>query len=421
MKQRAFEKIADILRVDKDTIFSVERIMSGICGHNKVLEKIVAENSKVIQERLELLGLKTNQSRDIYNSLLDKIKDDDRRLSKALDHPVCVTRSGCRSLFDVARKIAGVGKGFFLKKEKAEEFLLKVPPNNVLKILGYNSVKQLLENEDLFEIYAALRFVEKGGWLNKIFFKQYQNLTPDDFEEREIETLVLSERWCDVAEEFLRKKYHNISHLKELGVIFVLPAVLNISGETLRTLGSVLHYFHEIDFYSRLFRRYSRESNFSGKLISSLRGDVLDSRFSEKDLGKKWMIVQRYLAKDDANDWRLFEPHVNPEAIHWRKAEDNISELGKTLNTGIDLSFWKDLDYVGDYFPTATGVKVLVSFNLVDTVMSLVKKREMVKYLYHHQEALWNKIFYEFVGEDKMEELIVANFNKGFVELTNRV
>ena len=150
--------------------------------------------------------------------------------------------------------------------------------------------------------------------------------------------------------------------------------------------------------------------------MSSLRGDVLDKRFEEKTLGKKWMIVQQYLAKHDENDWRLFEPHVNPEAIHWRKAEEDIGKLGKSFGN-VDLSFWADLDFVGDYFPTESGIDVLVSFNLVDTAMSLVKKKEMIKYLYHHQEALWNKIFAGFLGEEKMEEMIIQNFEKGFIEL----
>ena len=228
----------------------------------------------------------------------------------------------------------------------------------------------------------------------------------------------MSEKWREVAEKFLKKKWHNISHLKELGVIFVLPAVLKISGETLRTLALILHYFHEIDFYSKLFRKFATSGAFSQKLIASLRGDVLDNRFSEEDMGRKWMIVQRYLAKDDENDWRLFEPHVNPEALHWKKAEADVASLtalGEAI--GVDFGFWDGLGFVGDYYPTESGIDVLVSFNLVDTVMSLVKKKEMIKYLYHHQEALWNKIFTEFVGEEKMEQMIIDNFEKGYIEL----
>ena len=407
------EKIAKILRADKDTVINIEKAMAEIVGHNNVLEKIDEDNKRTIEEKLGILCPKSNHSYDIYSALLDKIEQDDTHLSEALGSPVCNSQEGCAGLISAVKKVAGHKKGFFLKTEKAKELFAAEPPLNVVKTLGYRNVNELLENEDIFEVFSAIRFIEDADWLNNVFFKQYENLSPDDFEEREIGMMVLSQRWKDVAEKFLKKKYHNISHLKELGLIFILPAVLGINGETLRTIGLLLHYFNEILFYSNLFRKYAKGDDFSQKLIASLRGDVLDERLGQK----KWMIVQRYLAKDDENDWRLLEPHVNPEAMHWKKAENAIGRLGGIVDS-VDLSFWKDVDCVGDFYQSKGGTEQLVSFNLVDTVMALVKRKEMIKYLYHHQEALWNKIFYGFVGEEKMEQLIIDNFEKGFIELT---
>ncbi|MCF7836046.1 MAG: hypothetical protein K9M15_02910 [Candidatus Marinimicrobia bacterium] len=417
--EESCNKIAQILRADKDTLVRVEEVLTEIVGHNNVFDKIIEDNNKMIKDRLAIMNISSDYSHDIYKALLDKIQEDDKNLFEELGCPVCTTIGSCKPLLDKARELSGVGDGFFLKVDVAKKLLEKVPPKNIIKILGYSNVQELIEKEDIFEVFSALRFVEDGDWLNKDFFAQYKDLTPDDFEKREIKMIVLSERWKNVAEEFLKKKYHNISHLKELGVIFVLPAVLGIKGETLRTLALVLHYSHEISFYSKLFRKYKKEGDgFAKKIISSLRGDVLDKRFDEKDLGKKWMIVQQYLAKHDENDWRLLEPHVNPESIHWRKAESDISKLGKCgKGSCTDFGFWKDLDCVGDFYPTTSGIDVLVSFNLVDTIMSLVKKKEMIKYLYHHQECLWNKIFAGFLGEEKMEQMIIDNFEKGYIEL----
>ena len=190
------------------------------------------------------------------------------------------------------------------------------------------------------------------------------------------------------------KKKHNISHLKEMGVVFVIPVALGISGELLRMISLIFHYLHEIPFYSELFKKNAEfPETFSENIISLLRGDVPDRRFrkGEKTL---WLVIQRYLAKDDENDWRLFAPHVNPEAIHWTKAGHDVLKLGEALDgKSVDLSFWAGLDWVGDYFKDEVGNDTLVSFNLVDTVMSLVKEKEMVKYLYHHEEALWNRVF----------------------------
>ena len=42
-----------------------------------------------------------------------------------------------------------------------------------------------------------------------------------------------------------------------------------------------------------------------------------------------------------------------------------------------DMAFWQDLNWVGDYFKSETGVDVLVSFNLVDTAMSFGKRKRI--------------------------------------------
>ena len=49
--------------------------------------------------------------------------------------------------------------------------------------------------------------------------------------------------------------------------------------------------------------------------------------------------------------------------------------------------------------------------------MSTVE-RDRVKYLYHQQEALWNKVFVEYMGRERMEELINDHILDGFINLT---
>ena len=412
----SYEKIAKILRADKDVLKEIEEKMRLIVGHNEVLDKICEENEKIIKNRLDFLNVKERRAANIYQSLVDKLKITDEKIYELFERPVCDTGEGCKTLLNFAREISGIEPGFFIKEEKAKEFLTNIPPQNILKSLKYENVGELVKNENVFEIYSALRFMEDRDWLNNVFFKQYESLVPEDFEQRKIKVTVLNNQWKRAADNFLKKKYHNISHLKELGIIFVIPTKLQTPGETLRTFSLILHYFHEIDFYSRLFEKYAKEENFAFKLISSLRGDVLDKRFSAEDLGKKWLIVQRYLAKEDEYDWRLFEPHINPEAIHWTKAGNDIARLGEKINLP-QTNFFPSFFFLGDFFPTETGIDSLVSFNMIDAVMDLVQQKEMIKYLYHHQEALWNKIFISFVGEKETEKLIIENFDKGFVEL----
>lgn len=413
MEDKNLLKLAKILRTDKDVISEMFKKMSVATKKNNILKKIIEENNSKIEQKLKELGLKRNSlAQDVYDSLIEKIKEDDKRLFNFLKCPILSIYKGCRSLFDFIETIISSNKiGFFIKKEKLKEFLYLSPPPNIMKALNYKNVDELLKEKDILEIYAALRFVEDKEWLNNIFFKQYKQLKLEDFEEREIELRIMTNQWLNLADKFLEKKYHNVSHLKEVGVIFILPQYSEADGETMRLFSLIIHYFFEIQFYSKLFKKFNKDEKFSQKFISALRGDIIDKRF-EEDNFVYWLIVQRYLAKEDEYDWRLFVPHINPEAIHWTKAETLIAAI-KELN----LDFWQDLSFVGNFFKSKTGDDILISFNLVDNVMSLVKQKEMIKYLYHHQEALWNKIFSEFVGKEMMEKLIVENFDKGYIKI----
>lgn len=410
-------ELARVLRVAKSVLVGLERDLERATGKKDVLEAIAEENERTIVNRLDFLGLgrSTNANR-VYDALISKVEADDHAICEASK---CSMRDpgAAQKLCDFVAKLEPPQTGFFLKKEKAKELLRSEPPKNIIAALGYASVDEMLAKEDLLEVYSALRFLEDAEWQNKIFFRQYESLTPADFEERPIELRALHEKWARAAEKFVAKKYHNVSHLKELGVIFVVPIFLGVSGESLRLVSMLSHYLNEVKYYSDLFAHLATREGFAGNVISLLRGDVIEERLpsqAPEARRPRFLIIQRYLAKDDENDWRLFEPHVNPEALHWQRAEDAIVRIPEVLKFKNGLEFWKDLGPVGDYFVSETGVPVLVSFNIVDTVMALVKQKELLKYVYHHQEALWNKIFISYYGEEEMIKQVKENILKGY-------
>lgn len=199
-----------------------------------------------------------------------------------------------------------------------------------------------------------------------------------------------------------------------------MPTELGMAGETTRMFSLALHYFHEIRFYSELFEFFAKDiETFSKNVISALKVDYIEKRLP--DTAKlRFLILPSYLAKYDENDWRLLEPHISSEVLFWEQAENSLkglNDLFKDKGVFVDFSFWQNLDWVGDYFQTATGIEVLTSFNFVDTTMSLMREKEMIKYLYHHQESLWNKIFIEYFGDEKLKELLKQNIVQGWFEL----
>lgn len=411
---QSHNKLARILRTKPEVLLDLDQKMSQITGKRGVIEDIANENDILIKRTLDELGLpeQKRNAENIYNVLIEKLKHIDAHLNDFLGKPdLTQINDGSKKLCDTALKLNDPQKGFFIKQEKAIQMLEKFPPNNLLKYFKYKTASELIEKQGFSSVFSSLRFAENNEWMHKFFDEAYNDLTADDFEERDVELKILDTKWLDVAGKFLKKKYHNVSHLKELGIIFIIPLEIDTPGETLRLFTLILHYLNEVPFYSKLFRKFANEDDFSEKVKSLLRGDVPESQDSKEG----WMIIQRYLAKDDPNDPRLFLPHINPEVEHWYRAEKDLAKISPMVGEGGHaFGHWVGLDFVGNFF--VNDQEKLVSFDLIDLVMSLVQKGE-VKYLYHQQEALWYKIFVEYLGRDKVNQLIEENMINGFIEL----
>jgi hypothetical protein len=128
------------------------------------------------------------------------------------------------------------------------------------------------------------------------------------------------------------------------------------------------------------------------------------------------LVIPRYFFKDDEFDWRLYFPRINSEAYHYTRAFKALAEF--SYNLGQDLSFWANLDWVGDYFMDENGIEVLISFNLADTAMSLVNlATDLRKFTYHQQEAVWNYLFKKAFNNE-FDSILLDNTIKGYFDLT---
>jgi len=408
----ASSDLASVLGVHTSEIDNLNEVMSERIGRSDVLENLINANRMMINNTLQVLDPKHKPADEVREVLRKKIFKHEKQLIKFVDGLEGIDEFEKSVTF--AKAASSVNNGLFLKKEFAEKILRKRPPENVLKHMGANSVKDLLKGQDVTEVFSSLRFLESDEWMHKTFEEEYNNFTADDFEERDIEVKVLGPEWQEVAKKFVAKKHHNVSHLKEFGVIFLNPVKDNIPGKFLRDTALFLHYFHEIAFYSKLFKKYLEEDNFAERFKALLRGDVPKIKKLEDG---EWLIVQQYLWKENPNDPRLFIPHVNPESMHWTRGERDLTYFG-ALEPKIDLEGWHDLDWVGDLFEEKDGKESIVSFDLEDNTMTLASFMEgdNESFNYHQREAMWTKLFSEYVGgEDKMEELLIKNFDKGII------
>jgi len=406
--------LARILGVDIRMLEEIDDKMSKSTGRSGVLEKLYRENQKTINSVLEKFDSNETSSDHVRSVLRKIIYAHEGELLKFLE--IIEGKNQFEKSAVLAKKIAGTHIGFFLKKNCAGEILKKRKPGNLLKFLKISSIEEAMSRYDIGELFSVLRFTETDEWMHQTFEEAYSNFTPADFEEREIEVRVLGSEWREISQKFVAKKHHNLSHLKEFGVIFLNPISEGIPGKFLRDFALFLHYFHEISFYSKLFKKYAAQNNFAEKLKSLLRGDVPEIY---KASPGEWLIVQRYLHKENLNDPRLYLPRVNPEAIHWLKGERDLT-LFKSQEAKLDLSLWHDLDWVGGVF--GDGDEEVVSFDLEDNAMSLVSFMEgrNESFNYHQLEAMWTKLFFAYVGgEENAEKLIIDNLDRGVISFND--
>ncbi len=416
------EKLARLMRSKPEVLEALERKMNRLSLQEGVFDDIVRQIEITSERTIAGLGLNlAANSNEVQAALTDRMVHLDGHLYRMLGNPdLSKPIEACQKLCSVVAKVFTPPRGLFIKHEVAMGMLEKYPPHNLLEHFGYANVAELFAKEGFASVMASLRFSQTQQWMHEFFEIAYTGLTPDDFEERDVEHLVLDQKWATVAQKYTQKKYHNVSHLKEFGVIFVVPIDLTVPGTTLQLFTLILHYLHEVPFYAGLFRRYMQKDDFSTVFKSLLRGDVPSGPLP--DHGKlTWRIVQRYLAKDNMDDFRLFEPHVNPEADHWWRAEEDLGRLSRILGHHpgeLDLGWWSGLDFVGAEFMNPTTKKPeLISFDLIDLLMTSIRDSTS-PYLYHQQESLWNKIFIEYMGRERMRELIEENLLEGFIELS---
>lgn len=415
----AIKHLSSILGVDENLLIDLDEKMAGVPGKSGVLDSVFQKNEEMCKAAAEKLNAGQGDANHIRGILRQAVVKHEKTLIDFLKTIPDHDEFGRMAI--LAKKMVEMPEGYFLKKEHIKDILLKRQPKNLMSYLGYDSIEKLVEKEDLTECFSALRFVETNEWMHETFEKVYSGFTPDDFEKRPIELKVLGPKWLDISNKFVAKKHHNVSHLKEFGVIFLNPVQQNLPGKLLRDFALLLHYFHEIRFYSKLFQKYFPLPDFAERFKSLLRGDVneVSARGGSASGGKtgEWLIVQRYLWKEDRDDPRLRLPRVNPESLHWARGERDLANYFSQSECK-DLEIWGGLDWVGDLFPGERGEE-LVSFDLEDNAMSLVSFMEGREefFTYHQREALWTKIFGEYVGgEETMEKLLLENFDKGIIK-----
>jgi hypothetical protein len=378
-------------------------------GEKGVDARLIGEIIEKAHQCMRDLGLDPadTTAREFYHALLAKMEADNERVTKLIGGKDSSDVRHMVPLMIKAAKSVEVNKqAWVLKHSVAKEFLRKMPPQKLMEHLGYTSIDSMLKKEPIDEIYTALRFSEGPEWLNR-YNEMFKTIQPSDFEIRDINIIAMDhDKYVDMAEKFVKKKLHNITHTKELGVIVVVPMQQEtMKGITLKSLPLIFHYINEIRLYSAFFKLKQVNKNFGETVVNTL---IADPGNASQMVGRHvhWRVIQRYFGKlKDEKHPEAFEPHVHPEDLHWRRAEENLALLDPAL------SFWREKDYVALMFPEGA-----VALNLVDVSFAYSNEEPFEsRYVYHFRESLWNEIFMRYMGEGNLEQQILGELDNDMI------
>lgn len=398
--------LRDLLDAEEPLFTTAIRQLEEKSGRTGADAKLIGDITAMAHENMRALNLNPAAStgKEVYYALLSRVEQDAKRLTRIIggDDPEDV-RSLVPLMIQAANKVSFNRTVFVLKHDKAKELLRSMPPVQLMQRLGYDSVDALLETEDFDEVYTALRFSEGPEWLNR-YNELFTSVTPEDYERRQLRIIQMNhEKYVDLAASFVQKKLHNVTHTKEMGTIAVLPMhARKMRGLVLKTLPLLLHYMNEVKLYSTFFELKSKKPHFGKTVVDTL---IADPGTASQMAGRyiHWRVIQRYLGrhKDDDVEKAAFQPHVQPEDLHWRRAEDLLYQIDS------ELLFWKDRDYVGlsyDGFP--------VSFNLFDVSFAYSNSESYEnRYAYHFRESLWNEIFVRYMGFKNLSQQILEQLD----------
>lgn len=371
-----------------------------VSGNPSVDVRLTAEIVGKVHIKMRSLGLdpRDTTGAELYQALYNLVRQHDLFLANriGIDDPEDVQAV----LLRISETVAALDipkQAWVLKASVAKRLIKQTPPKHVMKQLGYRSVDSMIKRESIHELYAGMRFLESQDWLDK-FITRYKDLRPSDFDTRPIEIVNMSvAKWGESAMAFVQHNRHNITHLKEIGVVAILPLPVNkIPGITIISLPLVLHYINEIRVYSSFFKSRQTRADFAKIVIDTLISDP-GKHATVAGQHIHWRVIHRHFGSEQSRSKDVFEPHVDPDDLIWRKTEETLYRLEPALH------FWFDIEYVGVMFGDRA-----VSFNLMDMAVSYVNKAAYGQQsVTHMRDSIWNEIYLRYVREQAVEKHVM--------------
>jgi len=370
--------------------------------------RLSAEISQSVQNALNELGLDAHDTTgpELYNALLERAKQDDAIVRELLglktgDNDLNLRVGRLLTSLEAPKKI------FALKSSAVKRLLKKNPPRKAMKQLGYRSVDSMLKHEPVALIYGAATIAESPTW-HKLLLQSYKQLSPADFETRDVAVLTpANKRWDSLSAGYVADVKHNILTFKELGTVVLLPLAADaVNGAALAVTLLGMHAINDIRITSTYLKLHQVRPDFGSVLAKAAR----EEPYTQANLlgqALPWRLVHRYFARTpEAYNPELFEPHVQPEDLHWKPAEHLLAELHDRLE------FWGRTAYLG-----LLDNGEAVSLNLTDAVLNFCNKLPYEQRIVHYfRDHLWHELMMRYLHQDSLEQAVYEQLGYELVD-----
>ena len=372
--------------------------------------RLTTENAQRLRIKIAELGLdpKDTTAPELYGALRERLSTDEAAVRKAL------TIADNASSMDILARVEQVVTSmdmpkqcFALRASVAKRLLKKRVPKAVMKQLGYRSAESMFKHETAAHLYAAAQMVESASW-HKSLKEQYAKLQPSDFETRDIiVTLPRSRRWVQLASPYVSTARHNILTFKELGAVVILPLHEEVDGLTITSLLLALHEMNSVRAFSSFIKLQQVKINF-GEIMqqATLEQPQVAAHLANQRV--TWQTIHRYYSRfKDAYHAEVFEPHVQPEDLHWQHAEDVLAKIAP------ELSFWQGTQHLSLLDKDGQPV----SCNMLDTALSYCNKLSFSDRIVHFvRDNLWHELLLRYLNQHNLEEAVQRQLSRNLVE-----
>lgn len=354
--------------------------------------------------KLHELGLdgRDTTAQELYHVLQEKVRADDKRLTRVLQTRAATYVSAEAHVTDgivhALNELAGQQSSFAIKSSVVRAMLTKQPPKKAMKQLGYRSVTSMVKHEQPALMVAAGWLYESRTW-QKGLLDQYKKLKPSDFETREVSILQpVGKRWEQIAHSTTAQKRHNIMSFTELGTVIVLPLPAHApSGTVIASTATALHELNEIRATSTYLKFCQVRPDF-GLVVQSVATSQpqLHSRLLDQPVS--WHLIQQFYGRLQLSQAEALEPHLQLSELSWQPLEDLLVKLDP------GLSFWKGTSHLGLLHNGHA-----VSLNIFDAALNACNHLPFEQRIARSfRQSVWHELLLRYLKPETVEQSLLA-------------